>query len=376
MATGGNISLFAIAAVPVSIFWVRLAVAMVFFGSLWAAATVLGGGGGGSSSDGARWWWQRSEDLGVDEESTKLGSCSGASLSTNFNQSQNATNFVTALARASSSSGPGEAPIQNLFKIEPNQTDVSKGRITLSNEFVNKHIVPYLNESQKEILPRREAFHISTVDDQSHQLKMPGLKQKKAHLMEIQVNGGDVAKKVEYAYSFFEKHLPIDVVFQKDEMIDIIVESTLHALWGCQKMRYAWRIWFLRNSFVHNGGIPNYYEVLWWSRNFAGGYQVQRAVRSENQCVKLYQWRSLLLGEAVDYVLSRSFLDASYGNIISAIAGLRLADNSVKIRTISSLANHVAQRLAINALVTLENSFWMEDFPNCIRGLLQAEMPL
>ncbi|KAI9161660.1 hypothetical protein LWI28_019473 [Acer negundo] len=194
--------------------------------------------------------------LGVDEESTKLGSCSGASLSTNFNQSQNATNFVTALAGASSSSGPGEAPIQNLFKIEPNQTDVSKGRITLSNEFVNKHIVPYLNESQKEILPRREAFHISTVDDQSHQLyemslgqnsgyykclrkakkfirnknlqirKMPGLKQKKAHLMEIQVNGGDVAKKVEYAYSFFEKHLPIDVVFQKDEMIDIIASNT------------------------------------------------------------------------------------------------------------------------------------------------------
>lgn len=51
---------------------------------------------------------------------------------------------------------------------------------------------------------------------------MPGLKQKKAHLMEIQVNGGDVAKKVEYAYSFFEKQIPIDAVFQKDEMIDII----------------------------------------------------------------------------------------------------------------------------------------------------------
>ncbi|KAL0454481.1 UNVERIFIED_CONTAM: 60S ribosomal protein L3-2 [Sesamum latifolium] len=52
--------------------------------------------------------------------------------------------------------------------------------------------------------------------------KMKGLKQKKAHLMEIQVNGGDVAKKVDYAYSFFEKQIPIDAVFQKDEMIDII----------------------------------------------------------------------------------------------------------------------------------------------------------
>ncbi|KAF2320074.1 hypothetical protein GH714_023095 [Hevea brasiliensis] len=52
--------------------------------------------------------------------------------------------------------------------------------------------------------------------------KMKGLKQKKAHLMEIQVNGGDVAKKVDFAYSFFEKQIPIDAVFQKDEMIDII----------------------------------------------------------------------------------------------------------------------------------------------------------
>ncbi|CDY26350.1 BnaA03g60260D [Brassica napus] len=52
--------------------------------------------------------------------------------------------------------------------------------------------------------------------------KMKGLKQKKAHLNEIQVNGGDVAKKVDYAYSLFEKQVPVDAIFQKDEMIDII----------------------------------------------------------------------------------------------------------------------------------------------------------
>ncbi|KAA3465326.1 60S ribosomal protein L3 [Gossypium australe] len=44
--------------------------------------------------------------------------------------------------------------------------------------------------------------------------KMKGLKQKKAQLMEIQ--------KVDFAYGFFEKHIPVDAVFQKDEMIDII----------------------------------------------------------------------------------------------------------------------------------------------------------
>ncbi|KAJ9670938.1 hypothetical protein PVL29_027092 [Vitis rotundifolia] len=52
--------------------------------------------------------------------------------------------------------------------------------------------------------------------------KMKGLKQKKAHLMEIQVNGGTVAQKVDYAYKFFEKQVPVDAIFQKDEMIDII----------------------------------------------------------------------------------------------------------------------------------------------------------
>ncbi|KAI3757487.1 hypothetical protein L6452_05026 [Arctium lappa] len=52
--------------------------------------------------------------------------------------------------------------------------------------------------------------------------KMKGLKQKKAHLMEIQVNGGTIAQKVDFAYGFFEKQIPIDAVFHKDEMIDII----------------------------------------------------------------------------------------------------------------------------------------------------------
>ncbi|MBA0581217.1 hypothetical protein Gorai_023401 [Gossypium raimondii] len=51
--------------------------------------------------------------------------------------------------------------------------------------------------------------------------KMKGLKQKKAHLMEIQVNGGTIAQKVDFAYGFFEKRIPVDAVFQKDEMIDI-----------------------------------------------------------------------------------------------------------------------------------------------------------
>lgn len=48
------------------------------------------------------------------------------------------------------------------------------------------------------------------------------LGQKKAHLMEIQINGGSVAAKVDYGASLFERKVPVKSVFAKDEMIDTI----------------------------------------------------------------------------------------------------------------------------------------------------------
>jgi len=47
-------------------------------------------------------------------------------------------------------------------------------------------------------------------------------RQKKAHLMEIQVNGGSTADKVDYAAKWLEQELTVDSVFSKDEMIDTI----------------------------------------------------------------------------------------------------------------------------------------------------------
>ncbi|KAF6773507.1 hypothetical protein AHF37_07821 [Paragonimus kellicotti] len=44
----------------------------------------------------------------------------------------------------------------------------------------------------------------------------------KAHIMEIQVNGGTVAQKVDWIRSHFEKQIPIMNVFAQDEMIDVI----------------------------------------------------------------------------------------------------------------------------------------------------------
>ncbi|KAL0741533.1 hypothetical protein Bca4012_083046 [Brassica carinata] len=42
--------------------------------------------------------------------------------------------------------------------------------------------------------------------------KMKGLKQKKAHMMEIKTNGGTINQKVNFAYNFFEKLIPIGVI--------------------------------------------------------------------------------------------------------------------------------------------------------------------
>jgi len=54
------------------------------------------------------------------------------------------------------------------------------------------------------------------------QQKLLRKRQKKAHIMEIQLNGGSVADKVDYAYGMFEKTVPIMDVFAKNEMIDLI----------------------------------------------------------------------------------------------------------------------------------------------------------
>jgi len=54
------------------------------------------------------------------------------------------------------------------------------------------------------------------------QIQKVRLGQKKAHMMEIQINGGSVAQKVKYAYNLLEKFVPVSDVFQKDEMLDCI----------------------------------------------------------------------------------------------------------------------------------------------------------
>lgn len=74
------------------------------------------------------------------------------------------------------------------------------------------------------------------------QIRKTGLKQKKAHLMEIQVNGGSIADKVDFAKSHFEKTVDVSSVFEVDENIDVIGVTKgrgfegVTARWGTKKL--------------------------------------------------------------------------------------------------------------------------------------------
>lgn len=74
------------------------------------------------------------------------------------------------------------------------------------------------------------------------QIRKTPLKQKKAHLMEIQINGGSVADKVAFGQELFEKPVSVDSIFEQDEMIDVIAVTKGHgfngvtARWGTKKL--------------------------------------------------------------------------------------------------------------------------------------------
>jgi large subunit ribosomal protein L3e len=64
-------------------------------------------------------------------------------------------------------------------------------------------------------------------------VKKLGLRIKKAHIMEVQINGGADAKaKVDFAKSLFEKEVTIDSVFAKDEMVDVLGVTKGHGFEG------------------------------------------------------------------------------------------------------------------------------------------------
>jgi len=64
------------------------------------------------------------------------------------------------------------------------------------------------------------------------QMRKLKLRQKKAHIMEIQINGGTISEKVDFAVEHLEKHISVDSVFEQNEMIDTIAVTKGHGFEG------------------------------------------------------------------------------------------------------------------------------------------------
>lgn len=75
--------------------------------------------------------------------------------------------------------------------------------------------------------------HCSVIRVIAHtQIKKVALRQKKAHIMEIQVNGGSVSDKVDFAKELFEKNVSVDSIFAQNEMLDVIGVTKGHGFEG------------------------------------------------------------------------------------------------------------------------------------------------
>ncbi|KAJ0041741.1 hypothetical protein NL108_007365, partial [Boleophthalmus pectinirostris] len=64
------------------------------------------------------------------------------------------------------------------------------------------------------------------------QMRLLPIKQKKAHIMEVQLNGGTISDKVDWAKERLEQAVPVSAVFSQDEMIDVIGVTKGHGFKG------------------------------------------------------------------------------------------------------------------------------------------------
>jgi len=87
-----------------------------------------------------------------------------------------------------------------------------------------KYAKKYEKESEKiDAELERIKKYCSTIRVLCHtQISLTKLSQKKAHLKEIQVNGGNIAGKVDFCKGLFEKKIRVGSVFEQNEMIDCI----------------------------------------------------------------------------------------------------------------------------------------------------------
>jgi len=109
-----------------------------------------------------------------------------------------------------------------------------------------KYALKYEAEKKKRTIDldiKRIKKYCSVVRVIAHtQIRKINMRSKKAHILEIQVNGGTSAQKVDFGLSLFEKQISVDSIFEENEQIDIIGISKGHgfegvtARWGTTRL--------------------------------------------------------------------------------------------------------------------------------------------
>ena len=67
---------------------------------------------------------------------------------------------------------------------------------------------------------------------QNHKLRNHRIVTKKAHISEVQINGGSIAQKIDLAKSLLEKEVRVDTVFQQSEACDVVAVTKGHGFEG------------------------------------------------------------------------------------------------------------------------------------------------
>lgn len=99
----------------------------------------------------------------------------------------------------------------------------------------DQFILDKLNQFKKEASVIRVIAHtnLKKVHHEGNEKWIDG--QKKAHVMEIQVNGGNIGEKVDFAHKLLEKNVPVDSVFENYELVDTIGVTKGHGFTGVQQ---------------------------------------------------------------------------------------------------------------------------------------------
>mmetsp|Transcript_7362 Transcript_7362/g.22675 ORF Transcript_7362/g.22675 Transcript_7362/m.22675 type:complete len:387 (+) Transcript_7362:35-1195(+) len=106
-----------------------------------------------------------------------------------------------------------------------------KAKRKAMTKYAKKYAEEEDNQIERELERMRK--YCSVIRLVAHtQVKKLKLRQKKAHMMEIQINGGTVAEKVEFGKALFEKEIPVDTVFSPNEMIDCCGATKGHGTEG------------------------------------------------------------------------------------------------------------------------------------------------